>query len=391
MPSQNTWASVGPLKNSGTKGRVRTWSRTPNFGSLPKDSLPVNPYDDWVTQTQQSPTTSYYQTGNGSPVYVYNGAYPITNDDIVSGLSSMITLTDLEETSSDLTNAAIVKALGKVADAKTNIAVTLAEASKTSDLILDTARRIDRAYRALRRGHFSEVARLLHISPGTVHKTWLEYKYGWMPLLHDVRNSAEFFAQQVVGRKPRFKVTAREKWTQSKNRVTPFTAWGSLVSNDANYTEFITSSNEVTCKIWCEIENPALSQLQQLGVTNPALVAWELVPYSFVFDWFYQVGSLLEASTALHGVTVRRAVISNVVTHAYSYLCPATSRYQGETVYVNGTYERQATNRHYARASFSPDTTSIWPPKGKGINNIQKMLTSLALLKAGHRSTGTRI
>jgi hypothetical protein len=305
-------------------------------------------------------------------------------------MSNRIYDMDLLPTADALKNAAIVKALGKIADSKTNIAVTLAEASKTSDLILNTANRIDRAYRALRKGRFRETARLLNITPGTVHKSWLEYKYGWMPLLQDVKNSAEFFAQQVVERKPRFKVTAREKWSQTKTWTVPYAPWGDP-NVTASYGEFLSSSHEVTVKIWCEIENPALSQLQQLGITNPALVAWELVPYSFVFDWFIQVGSLLEASTALNGVTVRRACLSNVVTHAYSRDTPSTTRQNGSTVFVDGTYSCQATNRHHHRDSFNPVTTSIWPPQGKGINNIAKMLTSLALLKAGHRGSGIRI
>jgi hypothetical protein len=302
----------------------------------------------------------------------------------------MITLTDLEEDAASVSNASLVRALGKIADSKTNILVTLAEASKTSDLILNTANRIDRAYRALRKGHFREVAKILNITPNRVHKNWLEYKYGWMPLLLDVKNSAEFFAQQVIERKPRFKVTAREKWSQTKTRVVPFAPWGDP-NVTASYSEFITSSMEITHKIWCEIENPALSQLQQLGVTNPALVAWELVPYSFVFDWFIQVGNLLEASTALHGVTVRRASRGILITHAFNQSIPATTRVNGSTTFNNGAYYIAATNRHYDRTSFSPDTTSIWPPQGKGLNNINKMLTSLALLKAGHRGSGTRI
>jgi len=40
-----------------------------------------------------------------------------------------------------------------------------------------------------------------------------------------------------------------------------------------------------------------------MGLINPAEVAWELTPWSFVVDWFIPVGNFLEALTARAGVT----------------------------------------------------------------------------------------
>ena len=33
---------------------------------------------------------------------------------------------------------------------------------------------------------------------------------------------------------------------------------------------------------------------RQLGLADPATVVWELIPYSFVVDWFIPIGSYLE-------------------------------------------------------------------------------------------------
>jgi hypothetical protein len=38
-----------------------------------------------------------------------------------------------------------------------------------------------------------------------------------------------------------------------------------------------------------------------LGIFNPLLIGWELVPFSFVVDWFIPVGSYLEGIDALLG------------------------------------------------------------------------------------------
>ena len=37
-----------------------------------------------------------------------------------------------------------------------------------------------------------------------------------------------------------------------------------------------------------------LSTPRSLGLTDPLSVAWELIPYSFVVDWFYPIGTYLE-------------------------------------------------------------------------------------------------
>jgi hypothetical protein len=43
------------------------------------------------------------------------------------------------------------------------------------------------------------------------------------------------------------------------------------------------------------VRNPQLYSLAQHGLTNPALMAWQVLPLSFVFDWFLPVGNFLNA------------------------------------------------------------------------------------------------
>ena len=49
-------------------------------------------------------------------------------------------------------------------------------------------------------------------------------------------------------------------------------------------------------------EIDAVASAAQFGLTNPLLVAWEVVPFSFVVDWFLPVGDYLEGLTSLHGL-----------------------------------------------------------------------------------------
>jgi hypothetical protein len=44
--------------------------------------------------------------------------------------------------------------------------------------------------------------------------------------------------------------------------------------------------------------------LSQLGLANPAAVAWELVPFSFVVDWFTDAGTFINSFTDFLGCSV---------------------------------------------------------------------------------------
>jgi hypothetical protein len=284
-------------------------------------------------------------------------------------------------------NECAVKVLGKMADAKTNLAVAYAEAHKTSNLILDTAKRILEAGRALKKGNLKGVARHLNISPSRVHKTWLEYKYGWMPLLMDVHGAAEFLAQQAITRKPRFRVTAVTTRSREVSATVDEGAVGGVPPNWMS-KRVLTREMSVKSTLWCELSSPHYSELQQLGLTNPALVAWELVPFSFVFDWFIQVGDYLTALSAFHGVTVLRGCTSTVQEDTMRKSWPAISRSDSTYTYFISTINRTFRKRTYKRELFSPHPSLLSIPKVNGFD-FPKLVTSLALLRGSSR--GVRI
>jgi hypothetical protein len=296
-------------------------------------------------------------------------------------------LSGFDSAATKVFNDTLVSLLGDIADVKTNLAVTYAEAAKTSDMILSTAKRFERAYRAFRKGNFKAVARELNLRSGTVHKTWLEYKYGWTPLLMEVKGSAEFFAQQTLGgRPPRFVVQKKGKFPKplgSGNKLTYAPAYGGTGSG--SYEWKLQCDYRCRQKLWCEVVNPHFNRLQQLGLTNPALVAWESVPYSFVFDWFVSVGDWLTGLTALHGVSIRKSFRSNINSFHYEYAQDSTSYTVGSYYYFNGSRQFTVDKRHYARGVLTVDPYSLSIPT-QIPNSFQKLVTGLALMKARNRT-----
>jgi hypothetical protein len=49
------------------------------------------------------------------------------------------------------------------------------------------------------------------------------------------------------------------------------------------------------------LTNPNLGLASRMGLVNPLSIAWEVVPFSFVVDWFLPVGNFLENLTSLAG------------------------------------------------------------------------------------------
>lgn len=104
------------------------------------------------------------------------------------------------------------------------------------------------------------------------------------------------------------------------------------------------------CKLWSRIDPNAttLRTLNQLGLVNPASLAWELIPWSFVVDWFIPIGPLLSVLTApaglifISGTDNFKVQLTGPYTHWYTYLgkvgMPASGTVQ------NLTYRRHPIN-----------------------------------------------
>ena len=58
------------------------------------------------------------------------------------------------------------------------------------------------------------------------------------------------------------------------------------------------------------VSNPNLFLANQLGFVNAGVVAWDVVPFSFVLDWFVNVGQFLAAFTDFWGLTISNSQTS---------------------------------------------------------------------------------
>lgn len=206
---------------------------------------------------------------------------------------------------SHVTSGALTDAMLDAKEMKVDLATSLAEGRQTAQLITDTASFLANAYTSLRSGDWKGFRRLTGWSdkPGrtarelgkTAASAWLSYRYGWTPLLSSVYGAAEALALTARTIPP---VTARGKREEDVNN-------SQYVGSGTDYGRFYSTKGKVgsTARLDFLPDGGCLQQLRSLGLTNPLLVAWELVPYSFVVDWFIPIGNALSCLDWATGLT----------------------------------------------------------------------------------------
>lgn len=219
----------------------------------------------------------------------------------------------IDQPITNLRNAAIIKARLAIKNQNVNLGVAFGEASETARLIGDTATRFAKCITALRRKQFRRAMDAIGISKRTVlprktkaHQAWLELQYGWKPLLQDVYGSAKALAERrswdwyVRGEGTQVERIAVSKAYEPHSTV----AYRSALTT-------VKGIYAAKCIIYALPENELLHSFSSLGLTNPFEVAWELVPFSFVADWFIPVGDFLSSIDALLGMQVANATVTS--------------------------------------------------------------------------------
>jgi len=181
--------------------------------------------------------------------------------------------------------------LSKVRNREIDLGVALGEYHETASFIAGAMVKTAKSYKQLRRGDVSGALQTLTGKrndrwadvPGAAANTWLAYSYGLKPLINDVASAVEILEEGL--RDPSRPVVVR------KSSVKPVS--GTAHEMSGYYHDSINGSVRVSGRIEFWIENPIFYTLEQVGFVNPLSVAWELVPFSFVVDWFVPVGDFL--------------------------------------------------------------------------------------------------
>lgn len=217
------------------------------------------------------------------------------------------TISSLPEYDSNMDNSTIARAYekfkGQVYD-QAQLGVDFAEYRQSLDMIKRSASTLLKFTHELKRANLPGAARALgmFIVPprSDVRKSWannfLEYHFGWSPLLGDIHDALKVLNDPV------------KNFTSARGRAS---SWKQFSVSSQLPTSAVWSSDKRFSFYSCQqgghvtaITNRGLHTLDQFGVLNPLSVAWELVPFSFVVDWFANVGQVLASFSDFAGMTL---------------------------------------------------------------------------------------
>ena len=145
---------------------------------------------------------------------------------------------------------------------------------------------------------------------------YLEWVFGWKPALADIHNAALTVCQLAP-------ITGRVRASVTKVDVLQ----ASTSRNRFTIVERVTVQYRCTRSAMYKIDNPNLWLAERAGLINPAAVAWDLVPWSFVVNMFVNTGQLVGSITDFAGVTFPSSSITETARAAGKFTCTKWSGY----------------------------------------------------------------
>lgn len=219
------------------------------------------------------------------------GAKSWTADTVYNGLPPIRALGD----------AALLKAYAKMKAPPTQGLVSLVELEETLKMFrspFKSARKL--LVSMLKQKRKRTLGKTLRDSARIIDDLWLEYQYGWRNVVFDVDNAIKS-ATEVRGRLEKQRRVVRgsesntQKWECDFDQ-SGFGSWPTLRAR-GHVAHTIEQRGDAGIIFECPNSTSAEQLVKQYGLEarNLPAAVWEMIPYSFVVDWFVGVGDWLQA------------------------------------------------------------------------------------------------
>lgn len=191
----------------------------------------------------------------------------------------------------------------KLRDSKANLGISFLEIEKSFRMITDRCHKLSKFLSESERQLWANrrvVRRRAGLNP-TDHRAYLqarasdvlEGEFGWMPIVEDIQNSMKVLANGVP----------ESPWVRASVKV-PISLFKDDKGVQVRTTDSWNGWVRVTYSAKCSVTNPNLWLLNQLGLINPATIAVDKIPWSWVVGMFVNMTQMLNSFTDDIGVNI---------------------------------------------------------------------------------------
>lgn len=256
----------------------------------------IHPTDYWSTRIDEIYPVGIWERQNGSSTDVYDGH--LASKAQASTDSPAYSCPDFK---THVLNQAIISCRGKLlGDDAFNAAQNIVERQQAIDLIGDRMRSVYRSYKHLRKGRFKQAFRELGLHNQRVaqrlSENILAWNFGAAPLFDDIKSAVNQFNDDTgPERFVRVRGSSREG-NKSRPQIFIQDSFGTLTRQIEYWEE-----RYAECVLWVKPDNLDDIRRASLSLNNPILLGYEVIPYSFLLDYAWNLGGWLNALGATSG------------------------------------------------------------------------------------------
>lgn len=267
-PSRSHWVYASPEKKKG-------------------DHKTPNDFTFYVTTQTRDSNGYYHHRNNATGVDYYDEGY--LGADIVNWgnwQGCVFTTSEAAAIWQALYNEALSN-LSSAIRGSTDLSIDGLQARQNARLGHDVKGVLKLARRAVRYSGIGRRVVTVKTAVKALSSAWLQLQYGWKPLLEDIHGVASELKNIYTNTGKMYKGRAGTSGT----RVDPASQgyWNGVTNVHTSYS--------YRCQVGCYLVIPETPETSAARLTslNPVSMAWELLPYSFVVDWFINIGNYLRA------------------------------------------------------------------------------------------------
>lgn len=213
----------------------------------------------------------------------------------------------------------------KVSVKQNDTLASVGEMRETIHSLISIFARVIEIYRDIRKLRFKSVYDKT-ISKKALAEYYMFYRYALRPLVFEAQNYVDVLCNKTLLKRQTYR-SYRElsNETYDTDVLLYQTAAGTLRGNQR-----ATRNVEIRGGVLCTLD--ITNNLGRWGITEPLEGIWELIPFSFIIDWFFNIGKFIASWTPNFGiqklaswitvtdmVTLTSTVVSGTNYPAYNY------------------------------------------------------------------------